>query len=268
MLLKMCLLAYLLCLFSLARTAPIEKIMVDMSHVYDEKTLNYPMWKKFDMTVIVNGSVEGIDWLQGEEMTTATHMGTHMDAPSHFVLGGLNIDEISLSSFIAPAAVINIEAKTVEDTDALMEVEDLEYWERVTGQSLNGTIVLVNSGWGKKWHNRTAFLGTTEEDAKKLHFPGISEEAAQWLVDKRDIIGIGMDTMSFDKGNSRDFPAHKIILGKGLFGLENVANMDKIPIYGATLYVMPMKIGRASGAPTRVIATFPKIVFDMVQQEP
>lgn len=205
--------------------------------------------------------------VQGEEMATATHMGTHMDAPSHFSPGGLNIDQISLSKLISPAAVISIEDRAAEDREALVTVEDLENWERVTGHSLNGTVVLFNSGWGKKWHNRADFLGTEENDASKLRFPGISREAAQWLVDNRDINGFGMDTMSFDKGSSTDFPAHNILLGRGIFGLENVANMEKIPIYGATLYVMPMKIRYASGAPTRVIATFPKVIFDQGRQE-
>ena len=200
--------------------------------------------------------------VQGEEMTTPTHIGTHMDAPSHFVAGGKDIDQMAISEFIAPAAVINIKAKAALNPDVEVAIEDLENWERVTGESLNGTIVLVNSGWHKKWHNRTAYMGTADRDFSKLHFPGISGEAAQWLVDYRDIKGVGIDCVSFDKGQSSDFPTHNIILGRGLYGLENVANLDKIPIYGAMLHVMPMKIGRASGAPTRIIATYPKVVFD------
>lgn len=200
--------------------------------------------------------------LQGEEITTATHMGTHMDAPSHFVKGGLNIDDIPVSKFIAPAAVINIVARAEEDSRAMVNIEDLQQWEATTEQSLNGTIVLVNSGWGKKWNDRAAYLGTTdEEDLSTLSFPGISGEAAQWLVDNRDVLGVGMDALSVDTGGSENNPTHNIILGKGLFALENVANVDKIPIYGAKLYVMPVKLGRASGAPTRIVATFPKIVF-------
>ena len=205
--------------------------------------------------------------VQGEEITTATHMGTHMDSPSHFSPGGLNIDQIEISKLISPAAVISIEDRASQDPDALVTVEDLENWERVTDQSLNGTIVLFNTGYGKKWLNRAEFLGTEENDITKLRFPGISREAAQWLVDNREINGIGMDTMSFDRGISTDYPAHNILLGRGIFGLENVANMDKIPIYGATLHVMPMKIRYASGSPTRVIATFPKVIFEHQRQE-
>ncbi|GIY95589.1 uncharacterized protein CEXT_464931 [Caerostris extrusa] len=89
----------------------------------------------------------------------------------------------------------------------------------------------------------------------------LSGEAAQWLVDNRNIYGIATETLSFDKGSTRTFPSHNILLGHGIYGLENVANVDKIPIYGAKLHVMPMKIGRGSGAPTRIIATFPKILF-------
>lgn len=194
-------------------------------------------------------------------MTTATHMGTHMDSPSHFVPGGLDVDRIALEDFIAPAAVINIASRAAEESEASVTVQDLKDWERMTGQSLDGTVVLMNSGWGAKWEDRTQFIGTTEEDSSKLRFPGFSGEAAQWLVDHRNIKGVGVDTLSIDVGTSRDFPSHIAILSKGLYALENVANVDKIPAYGALLYVFPMKISRASGAPTRVVATYPKVIF-------
>lgn len=184
-----------------------------------------------------------------------------MDAPSHFIHGGITVDQIPVSKFTGPAAVIRIRSKAAKDSDALVTVDDLLKWEKSTGKPLDGTIVLIDSGWGKKWNNPAEFLGNAENDVTRLHYPGISGEAAQWLVDNRDVNGVGVDTVSVDNGITKEYPAHNIILGKGLFAIENVANLEKIPIYGATVHVMPMKIGRASGAPTRVVATFPKIVY-------
>ncbi|GFW16092.1 isatin hydrolase [Trichonephila clavipes] len=198
--------------------------------------------------------------LQIEEYFSGIHVGTHMDAPCHFVKGRWSVDQIPISHLIAPAAVIDITKKAGEDRDALVQVDDFENWEITTGQSLDGTIVMIRSGWGKRWNDREAFIGTADNDTTKLHYPGISEEAAQWLVDNRNVYGVGSETLSLDNGPSQELMAHRIILDKNVFGLENVANMDMLPIYGATLYVLPMKIGNGSGAPTRIIATFPKIL--------
>lgn len=263
---NMLLIIFLFC-FIRINCAPLDTVMIDMTYTFEKKIPYYPKLKPLDMSVIVNGSTEIHNWIQIEEISTSTHMGTHMDAPAHFTRGGITIEEIPVSKLIAPAAVINIADDAVKNPDAVVSVEDLLDWEKMSEKSLNGTIVLIFSGWGKKWHNRTEFLGTVEEEPEKLHFPGISREAAQWMVVHRDIYGVGVETLSIDKGSSKDFPAHNIILGKGMFALENVANLEKIPIYGATLHVMPMKIARASGAPTRIVATFPKVVFNKKKQE-
>ncbi|KAF8777850.1 isatin hydrolase-like [Argiope bruennichi] len=241
--------------------APLARKMVDMSYRFDDTTLHFPGTKEFEIIVVRNGTMEenGI-WVQSEEYSSSTHVGTHMDAPAHFTKGGLTIDQIPVHRFIAPAAVIDITAKAQLDRDAEATVEDLLHWESITGQTLNETIVLLKTGWGKKWNNRTDFFGTPENDATKLHFPGLAPDAATWLVENRNIYGIGTETLSFEKGATRTYPVHQTLLGHGIYGLENVANVDKIPIYGAKLYVLPMKVGRASGAPTRIIATYPIIL--------
>lgn len=253
---------HLLLLCSVASAAPLAKRMVDMTYTFDETTLNYPGMKKFELKTLQNGMTDQGYWLRFEEFSVGIHVGTHMDAPAHFSKNGITIDQIPVPRLIAPAAVIDITAKAELDPDTEATVEDLLHWESVTGQSLNETILLLRSGWGKKWGNHEAFFGTPDNDPTKLHYPGIAPDAARWIVENRNIFGIGTETLSFDHGPSLSKDVHQILLGHGLFGIENMANMDKIPIYGATLYVMPMKIGDASGAPTRIVATFPQVMFD------
>ncbi|GFS30419.1 kynB [Trichonephila inaurata madagascariensis] len=199
----------LLLLCSVASAAPLAKRMVDMTYTFDETTLNYPGMKKFELSTVQNG------------MT----------------------DEDS-----GCAAVVDITAKANDDPDAEATVQDLQQWESTTGQSLNETILLLRSGWGKRWGDREAFFGTAGDDPNQLHYPGLAPDAARWLVENRNVFGIGVDTLSFDNGPSLTKDVHQILLGHGLFGIENMANMEQLPIYGATLYVMPMKIGDASGA--------------------
>ena len=72
----------------------------------------------------------------------------------------------------------------------------------------------------------------------------------------RDIAGVGLDTPSLDSGKETQFPAHQILLGAGKWGIENVANMDRLPPSGYTIFNMVFKLYDGSGAPTRVFATF------------
>ncbi|GIY54247.1 uncharacterized protein CDAR_172071 [Caerostris darwini] len=251
----------------MAYAAPIAKHMVDMTYTFDDTTLKYPGMKKFSLNTLQNGTTEQGFWLRYEEFSSGVHVGTHMDSPAHFSKGGITIEQIPLAHLIAPAAVVDITARAALDPDTAVSIEDLLKWETTTGQSLNETVLLINSGWGKKWSNRTAFFGTPEDDPTKLRHPGMSQETAKWLIQNRNVYGIGVETLSFDIGLSRDKEVHQILLGHGMYGIENIANMDKIPIYGATLHVMPMKIGKGSGAPVRIVATFPEVIFDHFQSE-
>ncbi|XP_035217237.1 isatin hydrolase-like [Stegodyphus dumicola] len=214
---------------------PVPHEMVDMSYVFDETTLYWPTQKKFEMKLTHNGIADEGYWLQLEEYHSATHVGTHMDAPCHFAKERWCVDKIPLNHLKAPAAVIDIVKKAEEDRDALVQIEDLEKWEQISGQSLDGTIVMIRSGWGRRWSDRESFIGTAGNDTENFHFPGLSEEAAQWLVDNRKILGVGTETISLDHGPSQKLMAHRILLEANIYGLENVANMEEIPIFGATL---------------------------------
>lgn len=199
--------------------------------------------------------------LQLEEYSGALHVGTHMDAPCHFAKGKWCADEIPLERLMGPAAVVDITEKAEANPDAMVDVDDLKHWEELSGGTLDGSIVVIRSGWGRRWKDRDAFIGTSDNDITKLHFPGMSPEAAQWLVDNRDIHGVISESLSLDPGQAKDFMAHRILLAANIYGLENVANVEEIPIFGAMIYVRPMKIGKASGAPTRIVAKYPKVMF-------
>lgn len=198
--------------------------------------------------------------LQLEEYTSATHVGTHMDAPCNLALRKWCVDEIPLERLAAPAAVVDITEKAESNPDAMVDINDLKRWEDISLRSLNGTIVILRTGWGRRWNNKTSFIGTSGNDTSRFHFPGMSPDAAQWLVNNRDIYGVATETVSLDHGKSRDFRAHRILLAANIYGLENVANVEEIPIVGAFIHAMPMKIGRASGAPTRIVARYPKVI--------
>ena len=88
-----------------------------------------------------------------------------------------------------------------------------------------------------------------------MHFLplGIHPDAANWLV-KRKVKAVGLDTASLDYGPSKNFSSHQILSEANIPGLENVANLDKLPTTGATVFAPPMKIKDGSGGPMRMFA--------------
>merc|ERR1712223_1469022 len=126
------------------------------------------------------------------------------------------------------------------------------------------SIVLMNSGSSKLYKDPKHYFGYPDEvkftsrDVKHLHFPGVHPDATDFLVNKRNIIGLGVDTPSTDFGQSRDFKTHQILGAANVWGLENVANLDKLPSKGATIFNMVYKLKEGSGAPSRVIAQVPR----------
>jgi kynurenine formamidase len=87
-----------------------------------------------------------------------------------------------------------------------------------------------------------------------MHFPGFSLDAAKFLVEGRNVAGLGIDTLSIDYGPSKDFEVHQYTLAHGLYHLENVASLAQTPDSGATVVVGPAKLEGGSGGPVRILA--------------
>ena len=86
------------------------------------------------------------------------------------------------------------------------------------------------------------------------HYPGFSLEAAQLLVQAREVVGLGIDTMSVDIGATPDYPVHLFTSKLGIYHLENVANLTSVPATGSTIVVAPIKLENGSGGPARLFA--------------
>ncbi|XP_028403396.1 uncharacterized protein LOC114526093 [Dendronephthya gigantea] len=182
------------------------------------------------------------------------HTGTHIDAPVHFAKGKLTVDQIPPKDLIAKAIVVDITEQTLKDRDYALTIDDFKNWEEKHGTIPDGSIVFILTGLGKYWGNYEKYMGKEKKSNGEFHWPGFANATAQWLVDKRKIKGVGTDARSYDVGPSETFPAHQIFLGNNIYCLETVANIEKLPVKGAVVYVMPMKIKGGTGGPTRVIA--------------
>jgi len=190
------------------------------------------------------------------------HLGTQIDAPSHFIAGGMSLEQMPVRNFIAPLAVIDIRDRARRDADASVTIEDIEGWEAKHGRLPAGAAVFMYSGWDAKVHDPVAFVnmeGTETVGEPTMHFPGFSPEAAAFLVSERDVVGIGVDTLSLDPGKDKHYRAHKTWLAAGKWAVECVANLGQVPASGAMVFVGASKVGGATGGPVRLIATYPSI---------
>jgi kynurenine formamidase len=189
-----------------------------------------------------------------QKWTFGEHSGTHMDAPGHFVQGGRLSPQITPQELLVPIVVIDISARAASNPDAVVTVDDVRSFERGHGRIPEGALVAMNSGWAAKVGNPLAFKGGAS--FPNYHFPGWSADAAMWLAQNRDVTGIGVDTLSLDPGNSSTFPVHVNFLRTDRYGLENLANLEKIPPRGALAYVGLIPWEEGSGGPARVIANW------------
>jgi len=235
-----------------------SQTVVDLTYAFDENTIYWPNAHPFHWEKEKWGPTAGGYFYAAGRYAASEHGGTHIDAPIHFAEGKATLDQIQPERLIAPAIVIDSSRQCTAETDYRLAPADVAAFEKAHGRVPAGSIVLVRTGWGRYWPDRKKYLGSdVPGDTEHLHFPGISGEAAKMLVEERKIFGVGIDTASMDYGPSKDFPAHRIFNGANVYGLENIANLDRVPVTGATIIALPMKIKGGSGGPVRIVALLP-----------
>lgn len=234
--------------------------LIDLTHAFDDQTIYWPTEKGFVFERGNNGVTAKGYYYAANRFFTAEHGGTHIDAPIHFYDHGETVDQIPLSRLIAPGVVVDVAEACAQDPDYQIRVADLRAWEEQHGQTLTDVIVLLRTGWSAHWPRRGKYLGTEVQGAEavaQLHFPGLSPEAARWLVEHRAPKAIGIDTASIDYGQSTHFETHVMLYSHGVPAFENVAALERVPATGATIVALPMKIAGGSGGPLRIVAVLP-----------
>jgi kynurenine formamidase len=186
--------------------------------------------------------------------STGAHTST---PPSIFFKGRHTADEIPIEHLVGHGVVVDVSAKCANDRDYRVQVADFQAWEEEHGPLPHGAIVLLRTGWGERWGDREAYLGTVltgPEAVPELHFPGLHPDAARWLVTERETKAVGLDTPSIDYGQSELFESHVTVFEKNVAAFENVANLDRLPPKGFVVAALPMKIRGGTGGPLRVVA--------------
>jgi kynurenine formamidase len=243
----------------MAQRAPVlpPDRIVDLSYPFDATSVYWPTAEPFKLDTDFEGVTDKGYFYSAYRYSAAEHGGTHLDAPVHFAKGRHTVDEIPLEQLMGNGIVIDVTSQCASNADYLISVADFQNWERRNGRIAAGTIVLLRTGFGKRYPDRKSYLGTDERGADavaKLHFPGLDPAAARWLTQNRSIKAIGLDTASIDRGQSTLFESHRILFEKNIPAFENVANLDQLPVKGFSVIALPMKIKGGSGGPLRIVA--------------
>ena len=211
---------------------------------------------RFELTEISHYDERGPAWYWND-ISTGEHVGTHFDAPIHWVTGreGLDVSQVPARHLIAPAAVIDKSQECSANSDFLLQVADIQVWEREYGLLPQGGWLLYRTGWDARAGDQRSFLNA---DDSGPHTPGISVDCAKWLAAEAPVIGVGVETVGTDAGKAHSFdpafPCHAFLLGAGKYGLTQLANLASLPPTGAVVIAGPLPITRGSGSPARVLA--------------
>jgi len=226
--------------------------MLDLTHTLSPQFPYIPVQNKtfpFRIYPIARLSSDGV---AANRWELTEHVGTHLDAPNHFVENGASIADIPLSALLVPAVVIDIRPAVARDPDAVLNVQMLLTWETAHGRIPDSACVFLLTGWSSRSGDQQTFVNADQKGS--LHFPGFSPEVIDFLLRKRQISGSGIDTLSIDPGVDKSYRGHHRLVAAGRWAAECVANLEQLPPVGAAVLIAPTKVAGATGAPARIVA--------------
>ena len=156
-------------------------------------------------------------------------LGTHVDAPSHFIPGGATVEALPLHALVGPCRVAAVE------TGSLIEPSDLE------PLASGARRLLLKTSSGHFW----------SDPSFRRDFVALSPAAAQWLV-TRQVLLVGIDYLSIDPYDADPAAAHLTLLDAGVVVLEGL-DLRAVPPGEYDLAALPLKLAGADGAPARVV---------------
>jgi kynurenine formamidase len=225
--------------------------VIDLTHALNERVPTFEATDKSPYQVKTAATLAKNGYFL-REFCVPEHFGTHLDAPAHFAEGLWTVDQIPPERLVSPLVVIDVIAKANGNADYQIAVEDVAAWERVHGEIPPNAVVIANTGWNSRWNSAEAYRNADAKGVK--HFPGYSKDAAKFLVEGRKVNGLGIDTLSIDYGPSTDFPVHQYTMAHSIYHLENVANLEHVPVSDAIVVAAPIKLEGGSGGPVRILA--------------
>ncbi len=182
------------------------------------------------------------DYHKVSSLSFSSHIGTHIDAPSHICENGKNLDELEISYFFGKAYTIDCSYLNEITKAELLAVED---------KIIYADFLLFFTGkqyqWGKESYLKNLIVMT--------------KKASIWLC-QHQIKGIGSDSISHDKidadASKGEMYVHNDFLSREKILIENLNNLDKIVGKFVNFVCLPLYYENSDGSPARAVAYFDK----------
>lgn len=217
-------------------------MIYDLSHQLEEHQPSYPTHAKFYR--MMWNDLELGDRSAHAQLIMGEHSATHVDAPSHFLVGGASVDVLELDRFMGLARCLDFSDLSAHQTVAARRIEE---WESRFGAIQANEIVLFHYGWDKHW-------GVGREAHRyREGWPGLSVEAAELLV-RRRVKSVGTDAISIDSSAESSVEAHRVLLPAGVLIYENLAGLTPLANQSFQFAGVPLRIAGGTGSPVRAYA--------------
>lgn len=207
--------------------------VIDLTHIMNG---DMPVFPGTEKPVFFQANTLEKDGFAETKFFMYSHTGTHIDAPAHMVAGTNSLDKLGAEHFIGKAVIIDCSSLGKLE----IEAEDLAgYEERLREVDF----IIIKTNWSSYWGSARYFD----------RFPFLTAEAAKWLTGF-NLKGIGVDAISIDDMETKNFPVHNILFSNNMIVIENLTNLDSVKEEIFMLSCLPLKYEMADGSPVRAVA--------------
>lgn len=221
--------------------------VVFLSHVNTE---TMPIFPGDPTPVIDPVATVAEDGYYLQSVTIGEHSGTHWGAPCHFNEGEACADDLDAEDFVRPVAVIDVRAQVAANPDYALSISDVKSFERRHGKIRRDSIVIAWTGWDQYWDDPVAYFNADADGV--MHYPGIAGDTTRWLIARRNIGGLGIDTHGVDPGSDDTYETNTTLLHGDRIHLENLTGLEQMPANGGFVVVGGVRNENGSGSPATI----------------